>query len=149
MCEFVFYKQDALVLVFMVTAVINPVQIGVQNVDVTLPTGLVSVANLDGQVTPVTQVKNFQCVVNKNYFWIFECTYEFFLYVSNLCYTECPPGSFGLNCSTICTGYCRDPCNHISGICDSGCLDGWLGQHCKQCKQVYLYGLKKQMCYKL
>lgn len=68
MCEFVFYKQDALVLVFMVTAVINPVQIGVQNVDVTLPTGLVSVANLDGQVTPVTKVKNFQCVVNKKLF---------------------------------------------------------------------------------
>lgn len=41
----------------MVTTVINPVQIGVQNVDVTLPMGLVSVAHLDGQVTSVTKVK--------------------------------------------------------------------------------------------
>lgn len=40
---------------FMVTTVINPVQKSVQDVDVTLPMGLVSAANLDGQVTPVTK----------------------------------------------------------------------------------------------
>lgn len=68
----------------------------------------------------------------------------FFLYVSNLCYTECPPGSFGLNCFTTCRGYCRDTCNHISGICDNGCLDGWFGQYCDQSKKIYLYGLKQQ-----
>lgn len=58
-----FNPQDALVLVFMVTTVINPVQKGVQDVDVTLPMGLVSVAHLDGQVTPVTKVKIIQSVV--------------------------------------------------------------------------------------
>lgn len=42
-------------MVFMATTVINPVQKGVQDVDVTLPMGLVSVAHLDGQVTPVTK----------------------------------------------------------------------------------------------
>lgn len=47
----------------MVTTVINPVQKGVQDVDVTLPMGLVSVAHLDGQVTPVTKVKIIQSVV--------------------------------------------------------------------------------------
>lgn len=40
---------------FMVTTVINHVQKGVQKVDVTLPMGLVSVAQLDGQETPVTK----------------------------------------------------------------------------------------------
>lgn len=63
MCIF-FYPQGVLVLVFMVTTVTDPVQKGAQNVDVTLPMGLVSVAHLDGQVTPVTKVKNIQCVVN-------------------------------------------------------------------------------------
>lgn len=58
-----FNPQDALILVFMVTTVINPVQKGVQDVDVTLPMGLVSVAHLDGQVTPVTKVKIIQSVV--------------------------------------------------------------------------------------
>lgn len=62
-----------------------------------------------------------------------------FFNVSNLCYAECQPGTFGTNCSTTCKGYCRDPCNHISGMCDSGCQDGWLGPRCNQCKQINLY----------
>lgn len=62
-----------------------------------------------------------------------------FFNVLNLCYAECQPGTFGTNCSTTCKGYCRDPCNHISGMCDSGCQDGWLGPRCNQCKQINLY----------
>lgn len=143
MCIF-FYPQGVLVLVFMVTTVTDPVQKGAQNVDVTLPMGLVSVAHLDGQVTPVTKVKNIQCVVNYKIIFNFCMHIWFFLNVSNLCHTECLPGSFGLNCLATCIGYCRDPCNYISGICDNGCLDGWLGQHCNQSKKIYLYGFKQQ-----
>lgn len=123
---------------FMVTTVINPVQKGVQDVDVTLPMGLVSAAHLDRQVTPVTKVKNIQSVVKLKIISICVCPHVFFN-VSNFCYAECLPGTFGTNCSANCKGYCRDPCNHISGMCDSGCQDGWLGPHCDQCKQIYLY----------
>lgn len=74
-----FNPQDALVLMFMVTAVINPVQKGVQDVDVTLPMGLVSAAHLDGQVTPVTKVKNIQSVVKLKIISICVCPHVFFL----------------------------------------------------------------------
>lgn len=134
-----FFTQDALVWVFMVTTVISHVQKGVQKVDVTLPMGLVSVAQLDGQETPVTKVKIIQSVVNLEIIFDLCMLTLLFFNVSNLCYVECPPGSFGTNCSGKCKRFCRDPCNHISGICDNGCQDGWLGPHCNQCKQIYLY----------
>lgn len=73
-----FNPQDALVLMFMVTAVINPVQKGVQDVDVTLPMGLVSAAYLDGQVTPVIKVKNIQSVVKLKIISICVCPHVFF-----------------------------------------------------------------------
>lgn len=72
-----FNPQDALVLMFMVTTVINPVQKSVQDVDVTLPMGLVSAANLDGQVTPVTKV-NIQSVVKIKIISICVCLHVFF-----------------------------------------------------------------------
>lgn len=72
-----FNPQDALVLMFMVTTVINPVQKSVQDVDVTLPMGLVSAAYLDGQVTPVTKV-NIQSVVKIKIISICVCLHVFF-----------------------------------------------------------------------
>lgn len=72
-----FNPQDALVLMFMVTTVINPVQKSVQDVDVTLPMGPVSAANLDGQVTPVTKV-NIQSVVKIKIISICVCLHVFF-----------------------------------------------------------------------
>ena len=46
-------------------------------------------------------------------------------------FTECEDGFNGLECSTECTGHCKDgPCNHITGDCDKGCSDGWTGDHC-------------------
>lgn len=74
-----FNPQDALVLVFMVTTVINPVQKGVQNVDVTLPMGLVSVAHLDGLVTPVTKVKIILSVVKLEIIFNFMYAHMLFL----------------------------------------------------------------------
>lgn len=87
----------------------------------------------------MTKVKIIQSVVNLEIIFDLCMLTLLFFDVSNLCYVECPPGSFGTNCSGKCKGFCRDPCNHISGICDNGCLDGWLGPHCDQCKQIYLY----------
>lgn len=54
----------------------------------------------------------------------------FFFDVLNFCYVECLFGLFGINCFGKCKGFCRDLCNYISGICDNGCLDGWLGLYC-------------------
>lgn len=87
----------------------------------------------------MTKVKIIQSVVKLEIIFDLCMLTLLFFDVSNLCYVECPPGSFGTNCSGKCKGFCRDPCNHISGICDNGCLDGWLGPHCDQCKQIYLY----------
>lgn len=50
-------------------------------------------------------------------------------------YLVCPSGYFGMNCRGICTGQCiRDePCDHVSGICLSGCEDGYIGAYCNSC----------------
>lgn len=52
---------------------------------------------------------------------------------------ECPAGQFGSGCIKRCSEYCliRDRCNHISGECKNGCLDGFVGTHCNNCK-IYL-----------
>lgn len=38
---------------------------------------------------------------------------------------------------TECVGHCKDnqPCNHINGTCDNGCLDGWIGVNCSKRKK--------------
>lgn len=45
---------------------------------------------------------------------------------------ECFSGYYGLKCTKKCDGHCKDnePCNHINGTCDNGCLDGWIGVNC-------------------
>lgn len=43
----------------------------------------------------------------------------------------CPNGLFGQDCSEKCSGTCSG-CNHVSGVCDSGCNPGWMGHSCNQ-----------------
>lgn len=40
-----------------------------------------------------------------------------------------------MDCRELCTGHCiRDePCDHVIGICHSGCQDGYIGTHCNNC----------------
>lgn len=50
---------------------------------------------------------------------------------------ECLKGYFGLHCKERCSGKCAnsDPCDHISGVCHSGCQDGYIGNNCNNCKK--------------
>lgn len=57
------------------------------------------------------------------------------MYHIPLC-VECPSGHFGLDCKERCSRYCtyNDPCDHVSGICPSGCQDGYMGTYCNNGK---------------
>lgn len=46
---------------------------------------------------------------------------------------ECLKGWYGVNCSSLCVGHCRDnsTCNHVTGLCD-GCDTGWTGTFCEK-----------------
>lgn len=48
----------------------------------------------------------------------------------------CPSGHYGKNCRESCSRHCIDneQCDHVSGVCMSGCQDGFLGTHCNDCK---------------
>ena len=50
--------------------------------------------------------------------------------------TECPSWSFGMNCLQRCDTYCSGDasCNHITGICNKGCKQGWNGPLCDKGK---------------
>lgn len=51
-------------------------------------------------------------------------------------YKACNNGSYGMDCSGQC-GHCSENvCDHISGICLSGCMAGYQGN---LCKHVCLY----------
>lgn len=45
---------------------------------------------------------------------------------------ECKPGWYGINCSKVCEGQCRNGtfCNHVTGQCEGGCDAGWTGTKC-------------------
>lgn len=49
---------------------------------------------------------------------------------------ECPPEQFGLDCRERCSGQCinNEACDHASGVCSSGCQDGYIGTRCDECK---------------
>ena len=49
----------------------------------------------------------------------------------------CPPGHFGEKCNYNC-GACLngEPCHHVTGVCTSGCKDGWLGKHCREGRSI-------------
>lgn len=47
-------------------------------------------------------------------------------------YIECPSQHYGMNCTGRCSGHCinNEPCDHVSGVCPSGCQDGYTGALC-------------------
>lgn len=49
---------------------------------------------------------------------------------------ECLSGKFGLDCKERCSGQCAngEPCDHVIGVCHSGCQDGNTGNNCNSCK---------------
>lgn len=62
----------------------------------------------------------------------------YFLYfLTKYFYTVCPSGYYGEKCMAKCEGHCykSKPCNHINGLCDNGCLDGWTGVKCSNRKK--------------
>lgn len=50
---------------------------------------------------------------------------------------ECVLGHFGLGCNNLCSIHCKNnnPCDHVSGVCPSGCQDGYIDDYCNNCKQ--------------
>lgn len=55
--------------------------------------------------------------------------YDFF-------FVECSFGLFGDKCKSNCSKYCynNDLCDYISGVCLKGCMDGYIGVCCDNCK---------------
>lgn len=55
-----------------------------------------------------------------------------------------------MNCSKRCSGHCinNEPCDHVSGVCSSGCQDGFDGTHCNHCK-IFLQPFKNVLVYRL
>lgn len=53
---------------------------------------------------------------------------------------ECYSGYFGLDCRNHCRGYCMNnkPCDHVSGFCLMGCIDGYTGDHCNIGKGYFI-----------
>lgn len=66
--------------------------------------------------------------------WLF---YDYIIWTLTYVYlffnAACPKGSYGSECKK-CVGHCKDnkACNHSTGLCDNGCLDGWKGINCDQ-----------------
>lgn len=63
-------------------------------------------------------------------FWKYDIPILFFIFV------ECSLGFFGDKCKNKCSRYClnNDSCDHISGVCPRGCIDGYNGSRCNKCK---------------
>lgn len=63
----------------------------------------------------------------------------------------CPVGYYGLQCESKCFGHCKDSetCNHINGLCDNGCDDGWTESNCNKGCQIFQNKQKFLFLYKL
>lgn len=48
----------------------------------------------------------------------------------------CSAGYFGQDCTRKCKSSCKG-CNHVTGLCESGCQPGWVGDFCEQGKLSY------------
>lgn len=55
---------------------------------------------------------------------------------SSISFVECPPGHFGTECMGNCSGNCinNTECDPINGECSDGCIDGYIGRRCENCK---------------
>lgn len=63
--------------------------------------------------------------------------FQLIVYQTHFLCIECLTGHFGLDCKKQCSGQCAnsESCNHISGVCHSGCQDGYIGNYCNSCKK--------------
>lgn len=54
------------------------------------------------------------------------------MYYCIFLFTACSFGLFGSNCENKCSSNCRGikSCNHMTGTCDEGCIEGWRGTQC-------------------
>lgn len=52
----------------------------------------------------------------------------FFYFLQN---PACPRLLFGKDCSEKCIDTCAG-CNNVNGLCDSGCIPGWMGDLCNK-----------------
>lgn len=133
---------------FMDVAVTGPVQKIVRNQDVTYPMELATVVHLGGREISVkkVRVKKIRAIQNDIFFYLCLGVPFLYIYVKNLIIfcIVCSSGYYGLRCITQCTGHCKDnePCNHINGTCNSGCLDGWIGVNCYKRKKYKMCLLK-------
>lgn len=66
------------------------------------------------------------------YIFLIECMYWVF-------FKECPNGQFGMDCRKSCSGHCinNESCDHVSGVCPSGCHDGYTGIYCNNCNRFH------------
>ena len=49
------------------------------------------------------------------------------------CYIiACSQGTYGLNCRETCSNCKNQSCFPVTGVCRSGCKDGWQGDKCNQ-----------------
>lgn len=53
--------------------------------------------------------------------------------------TECAFGFYGTDCKQNCPGYCRKnvTCNQFTGVCNEGCVTGWVGLYCNKSNFVF------------
>lgn len=64
--------------------------------------------------------------------------YEIEFNTTKLFLLACPTGHYGVNCSDTCSPHCQaDTCDHVTGVCISGCEDGYKGQLCRKRKLKY------------
>lgn len=53
---------------------------------------------------------------------------------------ECPPGFYGIYCSSLCSVNCyvARQCDPSTGHCNNGCTSGWTGNTCEQSNFIFL-----------
>ena len=60
------------------------------------------------------------------------------------CVSECPNGTYGMNCNETCRTCTNTYCDTLRGNCTEGCVDGFKGDLCKQRKSYVL--LERNIC---
>lgn len=55
---------------------------------------------------------------------------------------ECPSGTYGSQCNGTCEDSCKDKmCHSATGMCTLGCIDGKIGDTCRQGLSIFIFAL--------
>lgn len=75
--------------------------------------------------------------------FIFWFLFEIFFFV------ECLFGYFGVGCMGNCSGNCINNiwCDYIIGECLDGCMDGYIGKRCENCKWNVICYIYLKVCF--